>query len=231
MELEIVHGKNMIHAASHQLATLDRFVLSTLSDTAKWSKGEFKWNLHFDGKAHFEQHLKQHYPELAKRSSYLQMGSYLSNRVSEHVGPKRQEDGSFVIRRLGIANGKPIPYVNPPNDTGHFVRALVLSPKAPPGSSMLGFCGLMTNEEFCALWGKVHGVQCRFQPLGYEDAVKVGMQEWMAEEVSQSGLYTTKYGWHGGDPEMKHPEELGVEVGKLTSVEGWIRGEDWGDVM
>jgi hypothetical protein len=232
MELEIQHGKNIIHAANKQLKTLDRLVLSTLSDSNKWSNGEIKWNLHFDGKAQFEQYLKQSFPDLAARTSYLHMGSYLSNwKMSPHVAPQKQPDGTFIKRRFAIPNGKPLPYVNPPNDTGHFVRALVLSPSAPPGSSMLGFCELMTNEEYCALWGRVNGVQCRFEPLKYEDALKAGMQEWMALEVSESGIYTTKYGWAGGDPEVKNPADLGVELKNLTTLEGWIRNEDWSSVM
>jgi hypothetical protein len=232
MEREIQQGKNMVHAAAKQLATLERLVFSTLSDSRKWSNGEIKWNLHFDGKAMITEYLQQHFPELAKRTSYLHMGSYLSNwRMSERFAPQKQMDGSFVIRRFALANGKPLPYVNPPNDTGHFVRALVLSPSAPPGSAMLGGCELMTNEEFCALWGKVNGVECRFKVLTYGDAIEAGMPEWMALEVSESGTYTTKFGWAGGDPEVKSPEELGVDVDKLTKVEEWIRREDWSSVL
>lgn len=230
MQREIQHGKNIIHAAATQLATLDRLVLSTLSDSRKWSNDEIKWNLHFDGKAHYEQYLKTSFPELAKKTSYLHMGSYLSNwRMSPHFAPQRQTDGSFAIRRFALAGGKTLPYVNPPNDTGHFVRALVLA--APAESSMLGFCEMMTNEEFCALWGRVHGVECRFEALTYDDAMKAGMQEWLAEEVSESGIYTTKYGWAGGDPEVKNPAELGTKMDRLTKVEDWIRQEDWSSVL
>jgi hypothetical protein len=232
MQREIQHGKNVIHAAARQLKTLEGLVLSTLSNSKKWSNGEIKWNLHFDGKAHFEQYLKDSFPDLAKRTSYLHMGSYLSNwKMSPHFAPKKQADGSFIIRRFALANGKPLPYVNPPNDTGHFVRALVLSSSAPPGSSMLGCCELMTNEEFCALWGRVNGVKCRFVPLTYDDALEASMPEWMALEVSESGIYTTKYGWAGGDSEVKTPQYLGVDVEGLTKLEDWIRAEDWSSVL
>ena len=232
MEREIQQGRNMVHAAAKQLATLERLVFSTLSDSRKWSNGEIKWNLHFDGKAMITEYLQQNFPDLAQRTSYLHMGSYLSNwRMNARFAPQKQPDGSFVIRRFALANGKPLPYVNPPNDTGHFVRALVLSPSAPPGSAMLGGCELLTNEELCALWGKVHGVECRFEVLTYDHAIEAGMPEWMALEVSESGTYTTKFGWAGGDPEVKSPGELGVDVGKLTSVEEWIRREDWRSVL
>lgn len=230
MELEIQQGKNIVHAAAKQLSTLDRLVLSTLSDSKKWSNGEIKWNLHFDGKAMVEQYLKTSFSNLASRTSYLHMGSYLSNwKMNPRFAPQKQPDGSFAIRRFAIANGKSLPYVNPPNDTGHFVRALILS--APAGSSMLGTCEEMTNEEFCALWGRVQCVDCRFEVLGYDDAVAAGVPEWMALEVSESGTYTTKFGWAGGDPEVKRPAELGVEVQKLTKIEEWMREEDWSSVL
>ena len=232
MEREIQQGKNMVHAAAKQLSTLERLVFSTLSDSRKWSNGEIKWNLHFDGKAMITQYIQQQFPDLAKKTSYLQMGSYLSNwRMNARFAPQKQTDGSFVIRRFALANGKPLPYVNPPNDTGHFVRALILSPSAPPDSAMLGVCELMTNEEFCALWGKVNGVECRFEVLTYDDAIHDGMPEWMALEVSESGTYTTKFGWAGGDPEVKSPKELGVKMEELTRVEDWIRNEDLSSVL
>jgi hypothetical protein len=232
MELEVQQGKNMVHAAAKHLSTLERLVFSTLSDSKKWSNSEIKWNLHFDGKAIITEYIKQNFPDLASRTSYLHMGSYLSNwKLDKRFTPQKQSDGSFVIRRFAVANGKPLPYVNPPNDTGHFVRALVLSSKAPAGSAMLGTCEPMTNEEFCALWGKVNGVECRFEVLGYDDAIKAGMPEWMALEVSESGTYTTKFGWAGGDPAVKSPQELGVEMEKLTKVEDWMRQEDWSSVL
>lgn len=232
MQREIQQGKNMIRAASKHLSTLERLVWSTLSDSKKWSDGEIKWNLHFDGKAKITEDLQTNFPELAKRTSYLQMGWYLSNwKMAPQFAPQKQADGSFIIRRPTLPNGKPVPYVHPPNDTGHFARALFLSSSAPAGSSMLGTCELITHEGFCDLWAKVHGVECGFEPLTYESMIEDGMQDWMALEVVESGVYVTKYGWAGGDPDVKLPQDLGVDVSKLTKVDDWIREEDWSSVL
>ena len=232
MQLEVQQGKNIIQAAAKQLGTLERLVLSTLSDSRKWSKGEIKWNLHFDGKAHFTQYLKDQYPDLAKKTSYLQMGWYLSNwNMLPSFKPAKQPDGSFIISNFARLNGKPLPYVDPPNDTGYFVHALVLSPKAPPGTTMLGYCELRTAEDYCALWGKILGKDCTFKHLTFDNAKEEGMPEWMALEVSESGSYVTKYGWGGGDPEVRHPVDCGVNVNKLTKVEDWIKREDWSSVL
>ena len=232
MEREIVQGKNIIHAAAAQLDTLDRLVLSTLADSKKWSKGEITWNLHFDGKAQYTQYLKDDYLDLAKKTSYLQVGFYLNNlRSSPAYEPKKQADGTFEQRKFTEPNGKPIPFVHPPNDTGHLVRALVLSPSAPAGTTLLGYCELMTNEEYCALWDKVNGTTSQTRQWTYDDAVGSGMPDWLALEISQSGTFSSKYGWTGGDPEVKHPAEVGVDMSKLTKVEDWIRNEDWSSVV
>lgn len=49
MDREIQQGRNIIDVATNYMEGLDRLVLSTLSDSQKWSQGAIKWNLHFDG--------------------------------------------------------------------------------------------------------------------------------------------------------------------------------------
>ena len=57
------------------------------------------------------------------------------------------------------------------------------------------------------------------------------MPDWMALEASESGTFSTKYGWAGGDPEVKAPNQVGVDVNQLTKVEEWIKNEDWSSVL
>ncbi|EMC97145.1 hypothetical protein BAUCODRAFT_441050 [Baudoinia panamericana UAMH 10762] len=230
MDREIQQGKNIIVAASKHLATLERLVVSTLSDSEKWSNGKIKWNLHFDGKAKYTQYLKDTYLELAHRTSYVQMGYYLSNwRMNPFFAPQKLEDGSYIYRHMAIPDGKPIPYVDPPNDTGYFVKALVQAPHA--GIDMLGYCELMTAEQYTQLWGKALGVQAKFESINTDSLKANGVPDFLALEIGESGQYVTRYGWDGGDPAVKHPKDVGVEVGKLTKVEDWIKREDWSSVF
>lgn len=78
-DVEVQQGRNIVDAANATVDTLDRFVLSTLSPTKKWSKGKYSHNYHFDAKWTAVEYLKSAYPELAKRSSYLQVGLYMTN--------------------------------------------------------------------------------------------------------------------------------------------------------
>jgi hypothetical protein len=85
-ELEVQQGRNVVDAAFGTLDTLDRFVLSTLSPTKKWSKGKYTHNFHFDAKWEAVEYLKVTYPPLEKKTSYLQVALYLSNWKSSHLG-------------------------------------------------------------------------------------------------------------------------------------------------
>jgi hypothetical protein len=78
-DVEVQHGKNIVDAANATLDTLDRFVLSTLSLTKKWSGGKYAHNFHFDAKWMAVEYLKTTYPQLAEKTSYLQVGLYLTN--------------------------------------------------------------------------------------------------------------------------------------------------------
>ncbi|KAK3628477.1 hypothetical protein LTR56_003856 [Elasticomyces elasticus] len=230
MDLEIQQGKNIIHAAAKHLSTLDRLIVSTLSDSEKWSGGQIKWNLHFDGKAKYTQYLKDSFPDLAKKSSYVQMGSYLSNwKAFPFLAPVKQADGSFVHVDSGGPNSKLTPYVDPPNDTGYFVKALVEHQDA--NLTMLGFCELISTAEYVAIWSKTLGVKARTEPLNVEVLKSAGLPEFLMQELGESSAYFSTWGWDGGDPEVKHPKELGVEVKRLTKIAEWVEKEDWSAVL
>lgn len=85
-ELEVQQGRNIVDAAFATLETLDRFVLSTLSPTKKWSKGKYIHNFHFDAKWEAVEYLKATYPALEKKSSYLLVALYLSNWRTSQLG-------------------------------------------------------------------------------------------------------------------------------------------------
>ncbi|KAK4895596.1 hypothetical protein LTR27_006379 [Elasticomyces elasticus] len=230
MDLEVQQGKNIIHAAAKHLWTLDRLIVSTLSDSEKWSGGQIKWNLHFDGKAKYTQYLKDNFPDLAKKSSYVQMGSYLSNwRAFPFLAPAKQADGSFVHVGSGVPNAKLTPYVDPPNDTGYFVKALVEHQDA--GLTMLGFCELISAAEYVAIWSKTLGVKARTEPLNMEVLKSAGLPEFLLQELGETSAYSSTWGWDGGDPEVKHPKELGVEMKKLTNIAEWVKKEDWSAIL
>ncbi len=76
---EYQQGTNIIDAAASVSPSLEWFVLLTLWETKKWSKGKYTWNYHFDGKAEMVHYLKNTHPDLAAKTSYLQVGVYMLN--------------------------------------------------------------------------------------------------------------------------------------------------------
>ena len=61
---EVEQGKAIVDAAAANIKSLNRFVISTLSEARKWSNGTLMWNPHFDAKAEAVNYLKATYPDL-----------------------------------------------------------------------------------------------------------------------------------------------------------------------
>lgn len=219
---EVQQGKNIVDAAAKYASTLDRVVLSTLSNSKKWSNGEIRCNLHFDGKAQYTEYLQQTYPDLAAKTSYFQIGVYLSNWWSPMKRPEKQTDGSFVLHVTADTGAQPIPWIHAQTDTGYLVKSLI---RAPPGTVILGCSRLMRYAEYWKLWADIKGVKLVVQVDKQFDSGET--PDWLALEMYESKLYVSKYGWAGGDPNVKKPEEVGVEMDKLMDIERYMRETDY----
>lgn len=89
---------------------------------------------------------------------------------------------------------------------GNFVNALL---QVEPGKNLLGYSSMLSWNEFAALWGKIHGVTCRFQRLDrtvLENAVPGGI----GEELADMFGYIGDFGYDGRDPSVVHPKEVGL---------------------
>ncbi|KAJ5604163.1 hypothetical protein N7537_007119 [Penicillium hordei] len=224
-EVEVQQGRNIVDAANATVDTLDRFVLSTLSSTKKWSKGQYTHNLHFDGKWEAVDYLKASYPALAKKTSFLQLALYMTNFKTPMGGPVKQSDGTFVLS-IPADGDAPVPMVEARHDTGNFVNALL---QVEPGKNLLGYASMLSWNEFAALWGKTHGVTCRFQRLDrtiLENAIPGGV----GEELADMFGYIGDFGYDGRDPSVVYPKDLGVPVPVYT-IEEYIKEEDWSGVL
>ncbi|PNP59867.1 hypothetical protein FNYG_14810 [Fusarium nygamai] len=225
-DVEVQHGRNIVDAANATLDTLERFVLSTLSPAKKLSKGKYTHNFHFDSKWEAVEYLKATYPALGDKTSYLQMALYLTNwKDSPLFRPTKQPDGTYILSIPGNPDA-PVAQVDAGSDTGKFVKALL---QLEPGKNLLGCSTQVSWNEYAALWGKIHGVTCRFVPLDrkvIEEAIPGGVGEELADMLE----YIGEFGVHGGDPSVIFPKDLGVDVPVYT-VEEYIKGEDWSEVF
>jgi nucleoside-diphosphate-sugar epimerase len=88
-ELELEQGKNIVDAVAKEVDGLDDvgFVASTLCHAGKSSGGRYQELYHFDSKADvFPGYVEERYPELAKKTSYLHTGYFVT---SWNYMPKR----------------------------------------------------------------------------------------------------------------------------------------------
>jgi hypothetical protein len=223
---EVQQGKNAVDIAAKHVSTLDLFIWSSLSDTKKWSKGEYTWNLHFDAKAAVTDHIKETHPSLAAKTSYLQVGMYLQNwKGNQALRPQKLANGTFTINIPKAFANHLAPLVDPSHDTGFFVQALVDS---PAGSTMLGYGQELSYGDLWRTWARVHEVklEIRDEELDFSD-----MPEWLQWEFREAFDYVVKFGFAGGSPGVKSPEELGVDMSQTTDVEEWIRKEDYSSIL
>ncbi|KAH7152636.1 hypothetical protein EDB81DRAFT_930952 [Dactylonectria macrodidyma] len=226
-DAEVQQGRNIVDAANATIDTLDRFVLSTLSPTKKLSGGKFTHNYHFDAKWEAVEYLKSTYPELAKKTSYLQVALYLTNWKAFGAlgGPSKESDGTYVWRLPASADG-PVAQVDAGRDTGLFVKALL---QVEPGKNLLGTSGVLSWTEFAALWGKVNDVPSRFERLDrkiIEEQIPGGI----GEELADMFEYISEFGYDGSDPSVVLPKDLGVDV-PVHTVEQYFKEEDWSKVL
>ena len=87
-ELEVQRGKNVALAAA-DVDTLERLVFSSLSDARKWSKGKYTRVYHFDSKVKVVQYITEELPELSKKTSFVQVGCYMTNWKMPAFQPRK----------------------------------------------------------------------------------------------------------------------------------------------
>ncbi|KAM0184890.1 hypothetical protein ACHAPI_012335 [Fusarium lateritium] len=239
-DVEVQQGRNIVDAANATMGTLDRFVLSTLSPTKKWSKGKYTHNYHFDAKLEAVEYLKATYSELTKKTSYLQVALYLSNwksdlgkpsKVSQH--PQRAPFCYPLIGDVAKAEGSNLTALTysqcPLTEMAKSPSLTQAMIQVKPGVVLLGYSSLLSWKEYAALWGKIHNVECHFHRLDrkvLENAIPGGIGEELADMLE----YIGEFGYEGGDPDIIYPEELDVDVPVYTAEE-YIRNEDWSAVF
>ena len=233
--LEYEQGKNICDAAAHPdvLAGLDEtgLIASTLTSARDASKGEYKELYHFDSKADvFPTYLDQTYPELAKKTSYLQTGYFMSSwQYMPHVWPGKQPDGSFIFK----ASTEPdavLPHLDVQKDTGYYVKALV---QMEPGQMVMAAGEWCTWPEWMQKWAQGMGIdasKAKYQQVSPQEMAE-GMGDF-GKEVGEMYEYSSKIGYLGGWDMLKGEDlkNKGFDI-PMTTVEKYAKKTDWTAAM
>lgn len=203
---EVAQGMNIADAAEDPsvLKTLERFILSSLSDARKWSGGKYTSVYHFDSKAEMIRLTQERCPGVTARMSTVQMGNYVENwKAFFKMAPQKQPDGSFLLTKTTPLSYK-MPLVVARRDAGQFVKAVM---NLPIGKNLAGVSAHMTFVEFAEIWGRVHGVKCEYKQISNEDFFE-GVPEDMGIELRDAFDYIHEFGFAGGDPDVITPEQV-----------------------
>lgn len=209
-DLEVIQGVNIAEAAASPtvIKTLERFVLSSLSEARKWSGGKYTSLWHFDSKAKMIQVIQERFPQLAERMSTLQIGHYVENwKKFSKMAPQKQPDGSYLIERpFGL--GLKLPFIVAHRDTGAFVKALI---ELPPGKDLLGESESMAWPEWMELWGGILGVKAGVKQISKEEFFD-GVPTAVKDELWDNYTYCEEFGHTGGDPNVLKPAEMSFTI-------------------
>ncbi|KAK4553122.1 hypothetical protein LTR86_009849 [Recurvomyces mirabilis] len=224
--LEYEQGRNVADAAA-KIPTLQRLVVSMTCSPKKMSGGRYQNIYHFDAKGDMIDYIKTVHPGLARKMSELNMGAFFRAwRFAPIFAPNRRDDGTFVLA-LPCNPNTPIPFVDPANDTGPFVRALL---SLQPGVQLYGESEMMTWNAWLQLWGKTLGKVVRYEqitPQAVEDILSKQYPKGFGFELGEMYEFMGEYGYSGGDPACKRRGELNIEIPGLSSVQEYILHEDW----
>ncbi|KAJ4206700.1 hypothetical protein NW767_002988 [Fusarium falciforme] len=225
-EHETQQLKNVIDEAA-KVSTLERFIISALSDATKWSQGKYKHVYHFDSKARAVVYAEKAYPELWAKTSVYQAGLFLSNFVQNPLTqPIKNADG--VVQFIGhIEQDVKLPFIAAEEDSGPFVKALL---QQPAGVNLIGYREWISAREAADALTRATGLKAEVVTLP-KGHFPPGVPEDLKAELEDNFAYFNEFGYEGrDDPSLTHPRDLKFPPSLETS-EDYFRKQDWNKVF
>ncbi|KAJ0418798.1 hypothetical protein BJY00DRAFT_302613 [Aspergillus carlsbadensis] len=234
-EHETQQLKNIIDAAA-RVSTLERFVLSSLSDATKWSKGVYTHVYHFDSKAKAAEYGRETFPELWAKTSIFQAGLFLSNYTSKDglSAPIKakfniSQNSNGVVQFIGhMEQDVKIPFIAAEEDSGPLVKALIL--QEPAGKNLIGYRGWLTTRELASAFTRATGLDAEVVTLPKGHFPPSISEDFKAQLQDNMG-YWNGFGYEGrDDPTVVHPRDL-ESPPSLDTVEDYLKKQDWTKVF
>ncbi|PYH42511.1 NmrA-like family protein [Aspergillus saccharolyticus JOP 1030-1] len=235
--VELQQGKNIADAAAQTVDSLDEngLIVSTLSHAKQCSRGRFQELYHFDAKAEvFPGYVREMHPRLAEKMSCVQTGYFNSSYrlVPEAYFRKCHTESGAEMFEMTFTTSPDavIPHLAVQSDLGGFVYAVS---KMPPGRSYMA-CGTKSSwTEYMRIWGETNAVAARYRQIPLHEFIDQVSDPEFGREVGDMFSYSSDPGYDGGDHTLLTAEDMrraGIEC-PMTSLEEWIRKEDWSSVL
>ncbi|KAM0432305.1 hypothetical protein ACHAPT_004845 [Fusarium lateritium] len=231
-EHETQQLKNVIDAAA-KVSTLERFIISALSDATKWSQGKYTHVYHFDSKARAVVYVKETYPELWAKTSVYQAGLFLGNFIQNPLlqpvkASSLLPNADGVVQFIGhVDQDVKLPFIAAEEDSGPFVKALL---QQPAGVNLIGYRAWITPREVAAALTKVTGLKAEVVTLP-KGHFPPDLDADLKLELEDNFAYFNEFGYEGrDDPTLAHPRDLKFPP-TLESAEDYFKKQDWAKIF
>ncbi|OGE58545.1 hypothetical protein PENARI_c001G03141 [Penicillium arizonense] len=215
-EAEVTHGENAVNVAA-TIPTLERLVYSALGPMKAASGGKYSDSNHWETKAHIVNYIENQKVELAKKTSFIYIGAYITNPF---LYPKFQADSGEFVAALPARKEMRMPIIDTAQSTGHFVRALVEDEAS--GMKLLAYDDYLTVEEIMAVWSRALGKQVNLIQMTVQEMhEKTGIPL----EVLGGPAFIDEYGYCAGIENVVEPAQL-KSYGQRTGFEDWLKEQD-----
>jgi hypothetical protein len=171
------------------------------------SKGALSGVEHFDSKAQVEEYIRS----IGVPATFFMPGFYMSNLPGGMF--RQQQTGEWAFS-LPIPGSSPVPLFASEDDTGKYVKAILLNREKLLGKRILAAAKYYTCDEIVELFKKTYpeaGKTARYNELphqAYKDGILAWGNEHAAEELLQNMRLMNEYGYYGGEPLEESAEIL-----------------------
>lgn len=211
---ELRNGKNAAIAAAG-VPTLERLVYSALGPMEEASKGKYK-TYHWKSKSDMVEYIEKEQPGLAEKMSVIYLGAYNTNAF---LIPKPNAQTGEYVFVLPFSKQTRFPIVDPDEDTGAFVRALI--EVEAPGTKLLAYSesSYLDFASLADVWSRVTGKKISFVQTTLE---ALYAQTGITMEVLAGAGYLGEYEYCAGVESVIEPHQLKSKVHTKT-FEQWLR--------
>ncbi|GKU04221.1 family protein 1 [Fusarium langsethiae] len=218
--------RSLIDAAS-KVPTLERFVLSSLSNAEKWSKGKYTRVYHFDGKARAAEYIPKAHPDLWAKTSIFQAGLFLSNFVQLPLNQPIKDAHDIAQFISALDTDTKFPFIAAEEDSGPIVKALIT--QEPAGHNLIGYREWLTLNEIAESFTKATGIEA--VAIKSDGTFPPSFSEEFVGEMRDCFGYFNEFGYEGrDDPTVVHPRDL-KSPPKLDTAENYFRKQNWSQVF
>ena len=162
------------------------------------SSGKFPGVYHFDSKAAIEQYIRS----IGIPASFFMPGFYMSN-IDSSFRPSPQEPHAYTLL-LPMPPTTLIPFFDADDDTGKFVKAMIMKREQVLGKNILAATAYYKVEEVPSTFAKVKpeaGKGAQFVNIDkdtYKGFLKMaGLPEFAQEELYENMAFMNEFGYYG----------------------------------